>query len=487
MIDQLTIEKYTAVIGLEVHAQLSTNSKIFSSDSAKFGDSPNVNISAISLAHPGSLPKLNREVVTKAIKMGLACNCEIALETIFDRKNYFYPDLPKGYQITQDRAPLCKAGQIPIRLKNGDIKSVRLIKIHMEEDAGKSIHLEGEPDTLIDLNRAGVPLIEIVTEPDMRSSEEAAALLSEIRRIVRYLEICDGNMEEGSLRCDANISVMLKNSTQFGSKVEVKNMNSIRNVQKAIDYEIERQIGEIERGNSIVSETRLFDASSGATASMRTKETLTDYRYFPEPDLSPLTISEEWLEEIRATIRELPMELFEEFTTKYQLPHYDAAILVESKEFAGYYREMVLFTENYKSASNWMMGTIKSYLNDTGIEISGFPLKPIQVAEMINMVDRGKITHKAATQQIFNELLRNPQKSAETTAEELNLLIDEDSDYIGVIIEGVIGKYPDKVGDYKKGRKNLIGLFMGEAMREIGGKADPKTVNRLLREALDKK
>lgn len=483
--DQSTRNKYTAVIGLEVHAQLSAKTKIFSSDSAVFGASPNVNISVISMAHPGSMPKLNRKVVEQAIKMGLACNCAISRETFFDRKNYFYPDLPKGYQITQDRAPICRGGFIPVRMKDGEEIKIRLHKIHLEEDAGKSIHLPEEPDTLVDLNRAGVPLIEIVTEPDIRSAEEAAALLSEIRRMVRYLEICDGNMEEGSLRCDANISVMLKEATQFGDKVEVKNMNSIRNVQRAIEYEITRQVEAVEAGESIVSETRLFDASTGTTAGMRTKETLTDYRYFPEPDLSPLVVSEEWLEKIRAAMPELPRELYEQFTSKYGLPHYDASILTESKSFANYFRDVTKHTNNYKAASNWMMMAVRSYLNDSGIEIDAFPVKPVSLASLINLIDEKKITHTAANQQVFPRLLKEPARSPLEIAEELNLLQGQNAFNLGSIIEEVMEKFPGKVIEYRKGKKNLIGLFMGEIMKLTGGKADPKLTSRLLREKLD--
>ena len=298
-------DKYTVVIGLEVHAQLLTKSKIFNGDSAVFGSAPNTNIDAISLGHPGTLPKLNKRVVELAVKMGLACHCEISRLTLFDRKNYFYPDLPKGYQLTQDRAPICKGGYIAIKTKDGE-KNIPLNRIHMEEDAGKSIHADTEKDTLIDLNRAGTPLIEIVTEPALRSSEDAGAVLSEIRKIVRYLDICDGNMVEGSLRCDANVSIMLKEATSYGKKVEIKNMNSIKNVQRAIDSEVERQIREIEKGNAIVSETRTFDAVTGKTAGMRTKEELNDYRYFPDPDLSPVKLSEEWLTAIKAEMPALP-------------------------------------------------------------------------------------------------------------------------------------------------------------------------------------
>src|SRR5690606_31759067 len=323
-------------VGLEVHCQLLTKSKIYNTDSTAYGSLPNTNVSVITLAHPGTLPKLNEKVIEYAIKMGLACDSEISRFNIFDRKNYFYPDLPKGYQITQDRTPICKRGHIIINLKDGQEKKVRLNRIHVEEDAGKSIHLAAEVDTLVDFNRAGVPLIEIVTEPDLRSSDEAYALLTEVRKMVRYLEICDGNMEEGSLRCDANISVMLNDATEYGKKVEVKNMNSIRNVQRAIDHEVERQIAEIEKGNAIPSETRLFDATTGLTHGMRTKEELNDYRYFPDPDLSPLEVSDEWLNSIQASMPSMPRELYHKYVDSYGLPEYDAQVLTDSKDVALY-------------------------------------------------------------------------------------------------------------------------------------------------------
>jgi len=325
--DQSIRDKYQPVIGLEVHAQLLTQSKIFASDFNEYGNLPNTNVSAITLGHPGTLPMLNKKVVEFTIKMGLACKCSITRTNFFDRKNYFYPDLPKGYQTTQDKAPICKGGVIPIKVKDGAEKIINLNRIHMEDDAGKNMHLDGETDTLVDFNRAGVPLIEIVTEPDLRSSDEAFALLTEVRKLVRYLEICDGNMEEGSMRCDANVSVMLKGSKTYGKKVEVKNMNSIRNVQRAIEFEIERQIAELEGGSIVLSETRQFDATTGSTSSMRHKEELNDYRYFPEPDLQPLHISEEWLNSIKASLPALPHELYKKFINEYKLPEYDAVVL----------------------------------------------------------------------------------------------------------------------------------------------------------------
>lgn len=474
------LHKYTPVIGLEVHAQLSTRSKIYNSDSASFGDAPNTNVSVITLAHPGTLPKLNKKVVEYAIKMGLACNCEISRRQIFDRKNYFYPDLPKGYQITQDRTPICKGGFITINTKDGAEKNIPLNRIHIEEDAGKSMHLDGQNESVLDFNRAGTALIEIVTEPAIRTSEEAGLVLAEIRKLVRYLDICDGNMEEGSLRCDANVSVMPVGSTTFGKKVEVKNMNSIRNVQRAIDHEIERQVSEVEKGNVIFSETRTFDASNGKTYGMRAKEELNDYRYFPDPDLSPLEVSDTWLASIRSSMPELPKELYSKYINSYKLPEYDAVVLTDSREVAMYFEEVCHHTTNYKAASNWIMGPVKSYLNEHG----AFPIKPGVVAELIAMIDQGKISFSVASQQVFNELLKNSGESPLAIATRLNLVQDSSVDSILPIVKEVIKEFPLKVEEYKNGKKGIITMFMGEVMKRSKGKADPKRANELLVENL---
>ena len=478
-------DKYTVVIGLEVHAQLLTKSKMYAADSAAFGSMPNTNVSVITLGHPGTLPKLNKKAVEYAIKMGLACDSEITRFNIFDRKNYFYPDLPKGYQVTQDKTPICKGGFVWIGNGDGGEKSIRLNRVHMEEDAGKSMHLAEEIDTLVDFNRAGVPLIEIVTEPDIRSSEDAYAFLTEVRKLVRYLDICDGNMEEGSLRCDANISVMLNDAKEYGKKVEVKNMNSIRNVQRAIDFEVERQIELLEKGEVIISETRTFDAGSGTTSSMRTKEDLNDYRYFPEPDLSPLVISEAWLERIKSEMPNLPRELFSKFVNQYKLPAYDAQVLTDSKEIALYFEALCEETTNYKAASNWMMGPIKSCLNELALPISQFPIVPKQIAALISIVDEGKVNFSTASQKIFSELIKTPERAPLEIAESLNLIQDSDSDSIIPIVEEVLAAMPDKVAEYKTGKKGLMGLFMGEVMKKSKGKADPKVASELLRSKLD--
>lgn len=477
-------KKYTAVIGLEVHAQLMTHSKIFAGDNAAYGGEPNTQISVITLGHPGTLPKLNKKVVEYALRMGLACHCDISRENIFDRKNYFYPDLPKGYQITQDKTPICVGGFVPVKTKDGEEVKIRLTKIHMEEDAGKSLHLENEPDTLVDFNRAGVPLIEIVTEPDIRTSEQAVAFLTEIRKLVRYLNICDGNMEEGSMRCDANISIMPDEATQYGQKVEVKNMNSIRNVQRAIEYEIARQITEVEKGRTIFSETRTFNANTGTTSGMRVKEELTDYRYFPEPDLCPLIISDEWLDKIKASMPDLPHELYHKFIEIYELPEYDAEVLTDTKEIALYFDALCQKTKNYKAASNWMMGPVKSYLNDGNLSIGAFPLIPEQIAEIIDLVDQNKLSYTSASQNVFPYLLEHPQKSALEAAHHLNLLQDSSAENIKPLIEAVLADFPDQVAAYKKGKKGLLGLFVGEVMKRSKGKANPRIANQLIKEEL---
>ena len=474
---------YIPVIGLEIHAQLSTESKMFASDSTQFGSEPNTQISTITLGHPGILPKTNKKAIEFGIKMGLACNGKINQVMIFDRKNYFYPDLPKGYQLTQDKTPVCIGGGIEIKNPQGESRTIKLNRIHIEEDAGKSMHQDGD-DTLVDLNRAGVPLIEIVTEPDIHSSEEAGLVLMEVRRIVQYLEICDGNMEEGSLRCDANVSVKKQGDTKLGKKVEIKNMNSFRNVQRAIDYEIRRQIQELDDGEEIISETRTFDANTGKTYGMRTKEELNDYRYFPDPDLSPVHVSDEWLEEIRKKMPPLPKELTQKLIGEYGLPEYDANILTETKELANYYLSVCRYTKSYKTASNWIMGPVKSYLNENNVNISEFPLSSEKLGRIIQYIDEKIISHDSAIKQIYPELLRNPDLDLDAYIRDKSLDEAIDSEHIEQLIEKVLSEYPDKVEAYKKGKKGLIGLFVGEVMKRTKGKADPQKANTLLREAL---
>ncbi|MDP2042101.1 MAG: Asp-tRNA(Asn)/Glu-tRNA(Gln) amidotransferase subunit GatB [Algoriphagus sp.] len=485
MLSEELKNKYQLVIGLEVHAQLLTESKMYSSDSNEYGNLPNTLISVITLGHPGTLPKVNKKSVEYAIKMGLACNSEITRFNIFSRKNYFYPDLPKGYQITQDKGPICVGGVVPIILADGSEKVIKLNRIHMEEDAGKSIHLAGETDTLVDFNRAGTPLIEIVSEPDMRTPEEAYAFLAEIKKLVKYLDVCDGNMEEGSLRCDANVSVMLKGAKEYGKKVEVKNMNSFRNVARAIEHEHERIIHLLEAGVEVLSETRTFDASTGTTASMRTKEDLNDYRYFPEPDLSPVVISEEWLNSIKVTMPALPRALYRKFVDVYGLPTYDAGVLSEAKEIALWFDALCSKTNNFKAASNWMMGPVKSYLNELDLHLDQFPIKPEILAELIELVDEGKVSFTAASQSIYPELLKASGETSLAIAQRLNLIQESDEESLKPIVEAILADNKAKVAEYRSGKKGLMGMFMGQVMKKSHGKADPKVATRILTELLE--
>jgi aspartyl-tRNA(Asn)/glutamyl-tRNA(Gln) amidotransferase subunit B len=478
-------EKYKLVIGLEVHVQLLTASKIFAPDSTLFGQEPNTQVSEITLAHPGTLPKLNKKALEFAIKMGLACHSKISRCNIWDRKNYFYPDLPKGYQLTQDRTPICKGGLVSITRKDGTKMDVKLNRIHLEEDAGKSIHQEGETDTLLDFNRAGTALIEIVTEPCMHSAEEAGAVLNEIRKLVRYLEIGDGNMEEGSLRCDANVSVMLQNASELGKKVEVKNMNSVRNVQRAIEHEFERQVALIEQGEVIISETRTYDADVNKTYSMRTKEELNDYRYFPDPDVCPVVVSEDWLAEIKSAMPDLPDALLAMLQGQYGLPEYDARVLTESKELVHYFESVCASTTNFKAASNWLMGPVKSYLNETGLDIVKFPIKPERLANLIHLVDSGKASFTVASQKIMPAMLVSTD-SPLLIAQQLNVVQESDSALLEKIVDDVLFELPLKVEEYQNGKKGIISMFMGEVMKRTQGKADPKVTNQLLQDKLKK-
>ena len=479
-------DKYELVIGLEVHAQLSTLSKSFSSDSAAFGAGPNENISPVSLGHPGTLPRINKRMVEYAVKMGLACNCTINLNNTFARKNYFYADLPKGYQITQDQSPICLGGHITVRLSDGAQKDIAIHHIHMEEDAGKSMHDQHHADSLIDLNRAGVPLIEIVSEPDMRSSEEAGQYLTEIRKLLRYLDVCDGNMEEGSMRCDANISVRIKGNSVYGNRCEVKNLNSIRNVQRAIDHEFERQVEILEAGGYIEQNTLNFNADTGETSVLRSKEMANDYRYFPEPDLQPLFLTKEYVDQIKESLPALPNELYDKYR-KLGLPAYDASVITADREFALYFEELIKHTDNYKAASNWLMGSVKSYLNENGVEITEFGIKPPNLAALIALVDAGKVNNSVAAQKLFPALINDPAKSPDQLAKEMNLLISADTDDVYQFINEAIAKFPDKVVEYKKGKKGVLGLFMGEIMKRSKGKIDPQKTNQLLIKELESK
>lgn len=475
--------EYEAVIGLEVHAQLLTKSKAFSNDVNEYGGMPNSHVSVISLGHPGTLPRLNKSQIEYAIKLGLACNCQITEENRFSRKNYFYADLPKGYQITQFDTPICTGGYVEIETTNG-IKKIGLTRIHMEEDSGKSIHDQDPYSSLIDLNRAGVPLVEIVSEPEIKSGEEAYQYLTEIRKLVRYLEICDGNMEEGSLRCDANISVMKKGSQVFGQKVEVKNMNSIRNVHRAIEHEIKRQIDVLESGGTIDHETRTFDATQGITFGMRSKEEANDYRYFPEPDLLPYMVTKTEIENVKSKMPPLPNFLKNKYINTLGLSDYDAAIITDSKPIALYFESLIDKTKNYKAAANWLMGEIKSHLNANALTINNFKVKPESIAQLIALIDEGKVSNSVAAQKIFPILVENPNQTPLEIATNNNLLQESNQGALETYIDQALAKYPEKVAEFQSGKKGLIGLFMGEVMKLSGGKADPKLANSLLQKKL---
>ena len=477
-------KKYEAVIGLEVHAQLLTNTKAYSNDENVYGATPNSKTSVITLGHPGTLPVSNEKVIEYAVKLGIAVDANIRERNEYARKNYFYADLPKGYQITQDKTPICNGGYIEITDDDNNIKKINITRIHMEEDAGKSIHDLDPFNSLVDLNRAGVPLLEIVSEPEIRSSNEAYQYLSEVRKLVRYLDICDGNMEEGSLRCDANISVRLKGSEKFGTKVEIKNMNSIRNVKNAIDFEIDRQTSLLEKGESIIHETRGFNAVNGKTLSQRHKEEANDYRYFPEPDLQPIIIGQEYIENVKKSLPPLPKELLQKFTNEFKLSSYDAKIIIEDKGMAMYYEKLCKLTENYKAAANFMNGSIKSYLNENAKSIEEFKISPKNIAELIALIDDNKVSNSVATGKIF-PLLLSSDSSPEKIAVENNWIQESDTDTLLSLINEVIEKYPDKVKEYQSGKKGLIGLFIGEVMKLSKGKADPKLTNELIRKKLD--
>ena len=480
-------DKYELVVGLEVHAQLSTLSKAFSSDSAAFGAEPNHHVSPVSLGHPGTLPRINKRMVEYAVKMGLACNCAINLTNTFARKNYFYADLPKGFQTTQDQQPICLGGHVTVKLANGTSKDIAIHHIHMEDDAGKSSHDQHDAFSLIDLNRAGVPLIEIVSQPDLRSAEEAGQFLTEIRRLLRYLDICDGNMEEGSMRCDANISVRLHGAAEYGNRCEVKNLNSIRNVQRAIEHEFARQVAIIEEGGRIDQNTLNFDANTGETSVLRSKEMANDYRYFPEPDLLPVQITNEQLAAIRAAMPDLPKQLYAKYTTELGLSDYDAGVIIADKEFAAYFEEVVKHTPNYKSAANWLMGSVRSYINDNSISINELPMKPVNLAALIQLVDDGRVNNSVAAQKLFPAMLKNADKTPAQLAKELNLLISDDTSEVDDFIVAALAKYPDKVKEYQKGKKGVLGLFMGEVMKLSKGKIDPQKTNQLLIKKLESK
>ncbi|MHB1686776.1 MAG: Asp-tRNA(Asn)/Glu-tRNA(Gln) amidotransferase subunit GatB [Ignavibacteriaceae bacterium] len=475
-------DKYEAVIGLEVHAQLLTESKAFCGCSTKFGNAPNSNVCPICLGHPGVLPVLNKKVVEFTVKMGLSTNCSINERSIFARKNYFYPDLPKGYQTSQYEDPICEHGFINVNLSDGSEKKIGITRIHMEEDAGKSIHDQGF-ETLVDVNRCGVPLMEIVSEPDMRTAEEAYQYLSKIKQLVQYLEICDGNMEEGSLRCDANVSVRLKGVKEFGTKREIKNMNSFRNVERAIKFEVERQIELIEDGGTITQQTLLWNADLNEAFPMRSKEEAHDYRYFPEPDLLPVVVDNEWKSEIEKHLPELPEVRKERMTGKYNLPKYDAELLTQSKPIADYYEKVISVTSDYKTASNWVMTDILRIINEEKIDVKDFPVAAEDLGELVNLIKDGTISSKIA-KEIFPIMLTEKKKPS-AIVKEKNLVQISDSGEIKKIIDQILEKKSSEVQMYLEGKEKVFGFFVGQIMKETKGKANPRLVNELLREKLE--
>lgn len=479
--DQELRDKYEVVIGLEVHAQLKTKSKIFAPDKNEFGQEPNSLTSPITLGMPGVLPVLNKECVNMGILTGLALNCEIPARCKFDRKQYFYPDLPKGYQISQYDEPICVNGHIEI-----DGKRIGITRAHLEEDAGKLVHagangIAGSTYSLVDLNRAGTPLLEIVSEPDMRSSEEAKNYMEELRNIVRYIGVCDGNLEEGSMRCDANISIMPKGSKEFGTRAEIKNVNSFAALQRAIEYEIERQIEIVEEGGEVVQETRLWDDASRETRSMRGKEDAHDYRYFPEPDLMPLEISREWVEEIRAKMPELPNQKRKRYQ-EIGLSEYDASVIVEQMGLALFFDKVLELGANPKTAVNFIMGEIAAYLKEEHIEITDTKLTPDNLAELISLIEKGTISNNIG-KQIIIEMMKDGTK-ASVIVEKKGLSQISDEGAIKELVQKVVDAHPNEVEAYKNGKTNLLGFFVGQVMKETKGRANPKTVNQLIKEII---
>ena len=472
---------FESVIGLEVHAQLKTNTKIFCSCSTTFGASPNTHTCPVCLGMPGVLPVLNKKVVEYTLRMAVATHCQIAPESRFARKNYFYPDLPKGYQISQYELPIAENGFVDIEI-NGNKKRIRITRIHMEEDAGKLSHNPARSYSMIDFNRTGVPLIEIVSEPDMRSAEEAVAYLKKLRSLVRYLGICDGNMEEGSFRCDANVSIMPKGSQTLGTRTELKNINSFKNVEKALLFEINRQKETIHDSARIVQETRLWDPEKNRTLSMRGKEEAHDYRYFPDPDLLPLVVDNQWINAIKAALPELPDEKKERFVKKYGLSLYDAGILTSTRELADYFENCLKIFPRPKPVSNWITGALLGLLNAKGKPVSESPVSAQNLAALLKLIDEGTISGKIA-KTVFEEMARSGKSPGEIV-EEKSLVQVADFSVIEAVVSSVLDRCPDEVKAYKQGKSKLFGFFVGQVMQETRGKANPQIVNQVLKEKL---
>ncbi len=476
--------EYESIIGLEVHAQLLTNSKIFCGCSTKYGSPPNTQTCPVCLGMPGVLPVLNKKAVEYAIKMVLAVGGKVNPKSIFARKNYFYPDLPKGYQISQYEQPLATGGFIQIETESGN-KKIRITRIHLEEDAGKSLHPEDETDdmgTSIDMNRCGVPLIEIVSEPDISSPQEAYLYLNKLKQIVQYLVICSGNMEEGALRCDANVSVRVKGAEKFGVNTEVKNMNSFRGVEKALTYEIKRQIKILEKGGTIIKETLLWNENKQMCFTMRSKEESHDYRYFPEPDLVTLAISDEWIDQIKKTLPELPDQKKERFVRDWKIPQYDAEVLTTSKEIADYYEECVKNYTDGKKVSNWVMGEVLRELKERKIEIKDFKITPTNLTDLLKQIDEDTISGKMA-KEVFAEMAEMG-KSASQIIKEKGLMQITDQKDLTQVIENVLKENEENVKRYHAGKEKLFGFFVGEVMKKTKGKANPRLVNQILKEKL---
>ncbi len=473
--------RYEAVIGLEVHAQMLTETKIFCGCSTKFGGEPNTQTCPVCIGMPGVLPVLNKKALEYAIKTGLAMNCKISKYSRFARKNYFYPDLPKGYQISQYELPICENGYIEI-IVDGYVKKIGITRIHMEEDAGKNIHEETGQYSFVDLNRAGVPLMEIVSEPDIRSPQEAVAYMKKLRTILRYLGVCDGNMEQGSLRCDANVSVRPLGQEGFGVKVEIKNINSFKFVEKALEYEIKRQIKVLTEGGKIIQETRLWNSNSGITESMRGKEEAHDYRYFPEPDLVPIVVDQKWIDEIKAQLPELPDIRRERFVSVYGLPKNDADFLTSEKALADWYEEAVKLGGQPKAVANWIMGDMMRFLNEDNKTIEECTLRPSQLVGLLKLIDNGTISGKIA-KIVFEEIYKTGN-DAERIVKEKGLVQISDASEIEKVVDDVISKSLKEVERYKAGEEKLMGFFVGQVMKLTKGKANPQIVNELLKKKL---
>lgn len=470
---------YEAVIGLEIHAQLFTKSKVFSTASTEFGSGDNDHVTPLCAGMPGTLPVLNKKAVELAVKTGLALNCKINTHSVFSRKQYFYPDLPKGYQISQYDLPVCSGGFVEFYV-DGKLMRVNLERAHMEEDAGKSTH-HGDY-TLVNLNRAGIPLLEIVSAPEMRTPQQAAEYSRAVRQILRYIGVCDGNLEEGSMRCDCNVSVRKKGDSKLGTKVELKNINSFKFIEKAIEYEIQRQIDAVEGGEVIVQETRLYDSTKNKTFSMRKKEEAQDYRYFPDPDLLPLTMDTKWIEQIQKTLPELPLAKSQRFQEKHGLPEFDAHVLTQEKEMSDYYEEVVESCGNAKMAANWVMAELMRELKDNKVLIQDSPISARHLGQLIQMIEKGTISGKMA-KQVFTEMWKTQEKP-ETLIQKLGLEQITDESAIAKIVDDVLSQNADQVAQYKSGKEKVFGFFVGQVMKLSKGQANPDAVNRLIKEKL---